>query len=53
MPLTLRQFEDVLLAINDAQGAAGRQLTNIACVKPAIVLEHLSCLLLILDKSQP
>jgi hypothetical protein len=39
--LTLRQLEDVLLAINNLQGAVLGQAANVAGVEPAIRLQHL------------
>ena len=39
--LTLRRLEHVLLAIGDAQEAVGIDLTDIAGVEPAVLLEGL------------
>jgi len=35
---TLSQLEDVLLAVNDLQGATPHQLCNVACVEEAVLV---------------
>ena len=40
--LTLSQLENVLLPVNDAQGALGCHLPNVAGVEPAVTAQHLS-----------
>jgi hypothetical protein len=39
--LALRKLEDVLLAIDDLEGAVGLHLADVAAVKPPVVLQHL------------
>eukprot|EP00983_Pelagomonas_calceolata_P054347 1143655-Pelagomonas_calceolata.AAC.18 len=36
--LTVRQLEDVLNPVNDAQAAPGQQLAHISCVEEAILI---------------
>ena len=43
----LRQFENVLLAINDLQDTIGQPSTYVSRMKPAICIKDLSCLLLV------
>lgn len=44
--LTLRQLEDVLHAVDDAQRARGLDLADVAGVEPAVLLQHLVRLVL-------
>ena len=48
MELTLRQLEDVLHAVGDAQRAGGRDLPDVAGVEPAVRVQHLLRLVLLL-----
>ena len=46
---TLRELEDVLLPVDDAQSSIGCELTNVARVEPAILAEDLFGLSLVLE----
>ena len=45
----LRQLEDVLLAVDDLEAATRQPSSHIASVQPAILVQHLPSLLLILE----
>ena len=45
----LRQLEDVLLAVDDLEPATRQPSSHIATVQPAILVQHLPSLLLILE----
>ena len=46
--LALRQLEQVLLAVDDLQPALGVKEANVARVQPAVGIERLGCVLLVL-----